>query len=115
MFRISFLVEDRKLPDVLRSLSGKVHNMEPPQVVTLEDDDVAPPKTNGSSHVKRESGVARGRVDRLELPTGKFTPLQLKARLPSVGWKESSVTYALLQLQKLKRIRKVRNGLYEEI
>ena len=122
MFRISFMVEDRKLAPVLKALSGNVHNMEPPMPVVVPEDDenpsfVKPHSTSIISLPPRRIPHNRGksRLTSIQLPDGDLRARDIKALLPTVGISENSISNCLTQLVKARIIKKVRQGHYRKV
>lgn len=116
MFKITYLVDDKRLPDMLRSCSGSVFNLEVVPVSGAEP--VKPAKANGTSAPRvqeandgeknfcRELGLAKGRQFRLK---------DVKQLMPRAGYKPLSAWYAITHEMKAKRVKRVGVGLYEVV
>lgn len=96
-FRIAFMVEDKHLAQVLKSVSGFAHHLETQPVVAKP--------LNGS-------GTA-GELFLAQLKAKTFTPKELQTFLPSIGASAKSVTTTIEGLKKLKLIRRKSQGLYQ--
>lgn len=101
MFRISFMVEDRRLPEVLRllvvgDLAGKVVNMEAPQLVTLENSvksNVVEERHVEQRQSKRSAGRRGFDWSKFPLPKAgtEFDSTELNKRAVSVGFVKGSL------------------------
>lgn len=111
MFRVSFMVEDRKLSEVLRLLSGKVVNMEPPMPVTLDEQVIVHNRATAEGG-SRAHGM---NWSKFQLPKAgtKFNGEDLKKWLVKAGYAEGSIYHAHTKLKELGRIELVeaRRGL----
>ena len=120
MWRISFMVQDRDLSNVMTILDRppennkfKVYNLDPPRRVLAED--LLPPEKQGKWIGKAIPGKKKN-ISSLKLRKGwKFSPSELGKRLPAIGWAPNSATYANNALIKAGRVKKLGNGKYEVI
>ena len=122
MFRVSFTVEDRKLPDVLRTLADQsIYNLETLPVsvdmdisaVALNDaaPQVTPPKPEG----KKRGGVVRLDLDDLPWPR-KGTQISRQTLVEWVtkrGLSLGSVNYIAGRAEREGYLKKIDTALYE--
>jgi hypothetical protein len=115
MFKITYIVDDKRLPDMLRGCSGHVYNLE---VVLIPN---AEPVSSVKSRIKAlpapHREIATGSRNFVhELGWEKGTQLRMAdvaKRLPSLGMKKTSGRYVLMNELKAGRVKKVSVGLYE--
>jgi hypothetical protein len=125
MFKISCIVDDRRLPDVLRACSGKVYNLD---VVPADADDVKPSpldkpkaadKTKGSKTKTKDREIATGNRNFIQelawLPGHQFRGADIAKSCSYLGLKKSSNWYVMMNELKAGRIRRVSAGLYEVV
>lgn len=95
MFRIAFTVRDRHLADVLKSLEGKVFNMEAPV-----------PVSDGARTTRRVPGAWLDNVP------NTFTWAQAKQAIGSpAGGPSSYITHQI----KAKKVKKLAKGRYAKV
>lgn len=123
MFKISYLVDDKKLPDMLRACAGHVYHLDVVPVANAEPVQItkatgpkpkllpAPKKTKkvrevatGSRNFVKEFGWESGH---------QFRGKDVGKLLPSLGLLETSQWYAIVNEMKAGRVKKVATGLYE--
>lgn len=123
MFRIAFLTEDRKLAEVLRSVAGRVHNMEVAPVQMTKQDAVTEvmPTVNRSTPKKpRAKRYSKDRTEitpqRLGFKTGDIvTAAKLVPELPKIGISKGSTWFATKRMLEEGTIRRVAAGQYEVV
>jgi hypothetical protein len=101
MFKVEFFVEDKKLPDSLRALTGLIRGLPSVVPVVNVDEDHhsgLKPKTNGALLDAFASHIARF--------DGPFGPQQVRDFLKSVGKAAGSAGY-LVQKARVARLIKV--------
>jgi hypothetical protein len=118
MFKITYIVDDKRLPDMLRGCSGHVYNLEVVPVANAEP--IARPnariKALPAPKVQEKHTGSRNFIQ--ELGWKKGTQLRMAdvaKRLPSLGMKKTSGWYVLMNELKAGRIKKVSQGLYEVV
>jgi len=105
MFRVELFCDDRKLPDVLRALTGLL---------------IGEPKIQPVVNGKKENGVLvasnRGTLNEMFVKYAKthsltkFAPVELKEFCRYTGYAESSYNYVLDVLKANKLVRKHGSG-----
>lgn len=113
MFKISYMVDDKRLPDMLRACSGSVYNLEVVPVANAEPDTRAngsAPRVreanDGEKNFCRELGYSRGH---------QFRAKDVARALPPLGYQSSSAWHAITHEMKHKRVKRVGIGLYEVV
>ncbi len=124
MFKISYIVDDKKLPDMLRACAGHVYhldvvpvaNAEPVKVSTPKPKLLAAPKTaikkvrevqySGKRNFTAEFGWQSGH---------QFRGKDVGQLLPKIGLLETSQWYVIMNELKAGRTKKVSQGLYEVV
>ena len=113
MFKITYMVDDKRLPDMLRSCSGHVYNLE---VVPVTNAEPVKGKTNGTSapRVREANGNHKDYIGRIGWTAGhQFRSKDLAAVLPGLGMNKSSAWYVIATGIKDKTVKRVGVGLYE--
>jgi hypothetical protein len=100
MFKVEFFVEDKKLPDSLRALTGLIRGL-PSVVPVVNVDEGHPsglkPKTNGAL-----LDAFALHVSRIE---GAFGPAEVRDFLKSVGKATGSASYLIQKARKARLIK----------
>ena len=106
MFRVTCFADDRKLAEILHFLAGRAYDVNAVPVTNLDH-------ANGQLKAVRPNG--KGDLSELVLPSkgSRIRPKWVKENLPSIGWKPTSVSYALNALLEAKKLKKLGSGLYE--
>lgn len=106
MFKVSFMVEDRKLAEALRPLAGKTFNME---VLPVESSsDISAP-----SHVAvaRANGTSKSATDWSKFPLpkkgAKINSTELNKFIVQAGLKPKSGFYIRQMLARAGRLKKI--------
>lgn len=108
MFRISCMVDDKRLPDTLRALAALgAYDVEPVPVVNA--------KPKGTTVAQENDGNLADRFHANLVKNGLkgFTTAGLKQWLTGHGLNASSATYIIQQLVKLKLVKSTSRGNYE--
>jgi hypothetical protein len=115
MFKISYIVDDKRLPDMLRGCSGHVYNLEVVPVANAE-----PVATKGKTKalpapkVREIATGSRNFIRELGWEKGlQFRGKDVSVRLPSLGMKATSAWYVVMSELKAGRVKRVSPGLYE--
>jgi hypothetical protein len=121
VFKITYVVDDKRLPDMLRSCSGHVYNLE---VVPVPNAEIVPaikagpkPKLLTGPDKTKTREIATGTRNftaELGWPKGaQFRGKEVMGRCESIGLKKTSHWYVIMNELKAGRIKKVSAGLYE--
>ena len=117
MFRINFFVDDKNLPQVLRDVGGKVHNLEVVPVVNAKVADE--PSRRGRGAPRKNGKVVQDAEHTLGLFCKQMKKLtgdepivaaKAKAALQQVGLSPTSYSHFLQQAVKANLIRKEGKG-----
>lgn len=118
MFKISYIVDDKRLPDMLRASAGHVYSLEVVPVTNAEP--VSAPKTHHkllpapTPKVKEVASGGRNFITELGWTKGRqFRGLDIAKRCPSLGLDVASRWYVITNELKYGRIKKLSLGLYE--
>jgi len=118
MFKISYIVDDKRLPDMLRGCAGHVYSLE---VVPVANAEPVPlkgkPKTKAlpaPKKVREQYTGNRNFIQELGWEKGlQFRAADVSARLPSLGMNKTSSWYVTMSELKAGRVKRVSPGLYE--
>lgn len=120
MFKISYIVDDKRLPDMLRASAGHVYSLEVVPVTNAEP--VATPKSHHkllpapAPKVKEVASGSRNFIKELGWKVGhQFHGKDLAKALPSIGLAKVSNWYVTMNEVKAGRVKRVGLGLYEVI
>ena len=125
MFKITYIVDDKKLPDMLRACAGHVYHLDVVPVANAEPVTVTKaspgrpkllPAPKAAAKKLREI-VASGRrnfTEEFGWQSGhQFRGKDVAKLLPSIGLLETSQWYVMMNELKAGRAKKVSSGLYE--
>jgi hypothetical protein len=120
MFKISYIVDDKRLPDMLRGCSGHVYNLEVVPVANAEPVPLKggpkPKALPAPKKVREQYSGSRNFIRELGWEKGlQFRGKDVSARLPSLGMKDTSAWYVVLSELKAGRVKRVSQGLYEVV
>lgn len=108
MFKISYLVDDKNLPEMIRATFDHVTDLKvtpmdaaPASTIPLDKPRV---QATGKRNFMKEFGWTKGK---------QFRGSDIKKKLPSIGMTPSSNWYVTLNELEAKRIKRVSPGLYE--
>jgi hypothetical protein len=118
MFKISYIVDDKRLPDMLRSCAGHVYSLE---VVPVANAEPVPAKPKASTtkalpapKVREIATGKRNFIQELGWEKGlQFRGADVSKRLPSIGMNKTSHFYVIVNEMKANRIKRVGVGFYE--
>lgn len=120
MFKISYLVDDKRLPDMLRACAGHVYSLDVVPVANAELPVKAAPKPTapkllaGPKKAVEVSPGPRNFIQELEWSKGfQFRGGDIAKRCPALGLRVESRWYVITHELKNKRIKRVESGLYE--
>jgi hypothetical protein len=125
VFKITYVVDDKRLPDMLRSCSGHVYNLEVVPVPNAEVVPVVkagpkpklltgPEKAQGNARTREQATGTRNFTAELGWPKGaQFRGKEVMGRCESMGLKKTSHWYVIMNELKAGRVKKVATGLYE--
>lgn len=123
MFKITYIVDDKRLPDMLRSCAGHVYSLE---VVPVANAEPVPPTLKlrrdkpsalpAPKKVREQYTGNRNFIQELGWEKGlQFRGNDVAKRLPSIGMKDTSSWYVIMSELKSGRVKRVSPGLYEVV
>jgi hypothetical protein len=118
MFKITYIVDDKRLPDMLRGCSGHVYNLEVVPVPNAEPVATAKSRIKAlpAPKVQEKHTGSRNFIQELGWEKGtQFRGADVAKRLPSLGMAKTSHWYVMVSEMKAGRIKKVSVGLYEVV
>ena len=118
MFKISYIVDDKRLPDMLRSCAGHVYSLEVVPVANAEPVPVKGTKVKAlpkpAPKVREQYTGHRNFIQEFGWEKGlQFRGGDVSKRLPSIGMNKSSAWYVTMNELKANRIKRISPGLYE--
>jgi hypothetical protein len=116
MFKITYIVDDKRLPDMLRGCSGHVYNLEVVPVPNAEPIATAKSRIKALPAPREVATGSRNFIQELGWEKGtQFRGADVAKLLPSLGMAKTSNWYVIVNEMKAGRIKKVSVGLYEVV
>lgn len=113
MFMVQFLVDDRRLGDVLQLISGKVHDLKQQPIANVKVTKNGKAQAIHNVSNMRDALIPEMMKNDPEIKrTHRFTTDVVKQTLENLGGSRHSATSLLTRMIKDKQIRRVGRGAY---